>query len=301
MVSKLSAEVDLGPHVHVQVVEHPLEDVAHRQEAQHAVIHVGVDGGHAWLCHQDVACHIVVRQHHALGQAGGAGGVDDGGELGGVDGVASGIELGLLGVGTGLGHFRPMAGDLHVFKREHLLQGGAFCLDRHDLVVEFLVADKAVLGLAVGEDVLVILLRHGGVNRHVDAAGLHDAMVHDVPLATVVVADEGHLVLGLHAQSDEPSRHGVHLLHKLGGGIRDAVAGIGHGHHHVQWLCGQLVTWEIEKACGLVHGLGIERRRVDRAAGLGSKIHTTRQSRRSKSLATVLAVRRVVVVALTSA
>ena len=83
-----------------------------------------------------------------------------------------------------------MACAFHVFKGEHVHKGGALGLDRHDLVVQFFVADEAVLRFAVVEDVLVVLFRHCGIDRNVDGARLHDGVVHDVPLASVVVADE---------------------------------------------------------------------------------------------------------------
>ena len=163
-----------------------------------------------------------------------------------------------------------MARTLHVFEGEHLLEGGALRLDGHDLAVQFFVADKAVLRLAVVEDVLVVLLRHRGINGDVDGAGLHDGMVHDVPFAPVVVADQGHLFLGLKAHGNEPARHRVHFIHKLGSGVGHAVAVVGHGHHHVQRLGGQLVTREVEQAGGLGHGSKVEAP----SASLGSKIHT---------------------------
>ena len=202
IVSRLSPKW-ICAHVDVQVVEHPLKNVAHRQEAQHAVVHVGVHRRHARLGDEHVARHVVVGQHHALGKARRSRRVDDGRELGRIHRIATGFELRLLGVRAGLGDFGPVACPLHILKREHFFQGGAFGLDRHDLVVKLLAADKAVLRFAVVEDVLVILFRHRGVDRNVDGARLHDGVVHDVPLAAVVVADQGHFFLGLKPHGNE--------------------------------------------------------------------------------------------------
>ena len=249
------AKVDLGAHVHVQIVEHPLENVTHGQETQDAVIHVGIHCRHPWLSNQHVARHIVVGQHDALGKSSRARRVDDGRQLGGIDGVAPCVQLRLLRVRTCLGHLRPVPCAFHLLKGEDFFQVGTLVFDRHDFGMQFCIADKAILGATVGENVLVILFRHGGVDGHIDATCLHDAVVHDVPLATVVVADQGHFFFGLHAHGNQPPRDGVHLLHKLCGGEGDTVPVVGHGHHHVLWLVGQLITWKIEQASRLIHGV----------------------------------------------
>ena len=163
---------------------------------------------------------------------------------------------------------------LHFFKREHLFQRGAFGLDGHDLLEQLLVADEAVLRLAVVEDVLVILFRHRRVDGDVDGTHLHDGVVHDVPLAPVVVADQCHLLFGLQPHGNQSARHVVHFVDKLRGRIGYAVAVIGHGHHHVLRLVGQLVTRKIKKASGVLHGREFRAQSCIERSCLGSKIHT---------------------------
>ena len=141
--------------------------------------------------------------------------------------ASTGVEFCLLVGGACLGNFGPVARTLDLFEGEHVFKGGTLGLDFHHLVVELFTADKAVFRLTVVEDVLVILLRHGGVDRNVNRTRLHDGVVHDVPLAAVVVADERHFFLRLEPHGNEATRHRIHFFHKLGGGIRHAVAVLG--------------------------------------------------------------------------
>ena len=108
------------------------------------------------------------------------------------------------------------------------------------------------------EDVDVILRGHRRVQGHVDASGLQDAVVHEVPLAAVVVGDQRDALARLEAQGDEATAHRVHLVDELLGGIGDAVALVGHGHHGVLRRVGQLVARKIKKTGGVLHQVVVQ-------------------------------------------
>src|SRR5580704_5833598 len=63
-----------------------------KRNAQQSGAHVEAEQGA-----MDVGGHVAVRQHRALGGSGGAGGVDDGGEVVGLDGAGQGFGLGIEG------------------------------------------------------------------------------------------------------------------------------------------------------------------------------------------------------------
>lgn len=86
--------------------EHPLGHVAQRQVRQQAIALTGIEQLHAMLSGEG---EVAEALHDALGRAGGAGGVDDGGELlgtgagvvadgGGIQQVRPGVVEGALGV-----------------------------------------------------------------------------------------------------------------------------------------------------------------------------------------------------------
>ena len=91
-----------GEHL-AEVADGALGDVAEREERQEAV--VGPDG-HDPRDVVDVGGDVAVGEHHALGSPGGAGRVDDGGQVVEVDGVVAVVEhgrvLGQLVGGHGL-------------------------------------------------------------------------------------------------------------------------------------------------------------------------------------------------------
>ena len=100
---------------------------------------------------------------------------DELGEIGIFLAVDEGIEV--FQVRDALAYFLHLVHDSHALQHDHL-------------------------GVAVVEDVAVVLLADGGIDRHGDAAYLDDGHVEDVPFGTVA-ADEGHLVAGLDAEFDE--------------------------------------------------------------------------------------------------
>ena len=250
--------MDFDAAVHVEVMQHPLEDVADGEEAQHPVLLVRIEIWEAGDGVEDVLGDVAVGEHHTLRQAGGAGGVNDGGELVGVDGVPATVQLFLLGLAAAVDDLAPGGGAGHVLKRVDLLEAGDLVLDGGDLVEELLIGDEAELAFAVVQDVDVILRGHRRVQGHVNATGLQDAVVHKVPLAAVVVGDQRDALAWLEAEGDEATAHRVHLVDELLGGIRDAVALIGHGHHGVLRGVGQLVTREIKKTGGVLHQVVVQ-------------------------------------------
>ena len=92
-------------------------------------------------------------EHHAFRQAGGAGGVDDGGELVGVDGVPATVQLFLLGLTAAVDDLAPERGAGHILKRVDFLEARNLVLDGGDFVEELLIGDEAELAFAVVEDV----------------------------------------------------------------------------------------------------------------------------------------------------
>ena len=114
-------KVDVGSNVHVQVVEHALENVAHRQKAQHPVIRIGQ---HFWDP-RDALHHglgdVVVAEHDPLGRTRGTGRVNDGRQIFGLDRCHAGIEFGLLGVAARLGDGRPVVA-VAVLEHEYVFQ-----------------------------------------------------------------------------------------------------------------------------------------------------------------------------------
>ncbi len=180
-------KIDVGTDVHVQIVQHAFEDVANGKEAQYPVFLIDQDLGNPWNAVQNVLHDVLMAEHHTLRSTGGARSVYDGREVCGFYTCHATLQFALLLVASRLGDFRPVRAIGFSLKNKDALQRGDFVFDGHDFVVQFLVADRAVFALTVGEDVFIIRLGHGGVNRHVDPAGRHDSVVHDVPFTPIVV------------------------------------------------------------------------------------------------------------------
>ena len=180
-------KIDVCTDVHVQIVQHAFEDVANGKEAQYPVFFIDQDLGNPWNAVQNVLHDVLMAEHHTFGCTGGARSVNDGREICGFYTCHATLQFALLLIASCLGDFRPVCAIGFSLKNKDALQRGDLVFDRHDFVVQFLVADRAVFALAVGENVFIIRLSHGGVNRHVDPAGRHDSVVHDVPFTPIVV------------------------------------------------------------------------------------------------------------------
>ncbi|AKZ55655.1 hypothetical protein SAM23877_2606 [Streptomyces ambofaciens ATCC 23877] len=218
--------------------EHLAEDV---REGQPQVLHVvlGDQAGRG-----DRLRHVrpvVVRETHPLGAAGGAGGVDEGGEL--VLGERAHPLPDQLRVRLQTG--RTPA--LQVVEGQHpVLAGvGTGRVDHHDVgelgQLAALLPRLGELGgvlrdqdpaLGVGEDVRRLL----GVGLRVDrgrrGARAHDAEVGEDPLQPGG-GGEGHALLGLHTEFDQSGRDGVDAFGGLGPGQRlPVVRALTRGRRH---------------------------------------------------------------------
>ena len=201
---------------HAVVAEHPLEDVGERQEREALVL-----GGEAEQ--PDTGRHVrgdvAVGQHHALRVAGGARGVDEGGEV----------------VGGRLQRRRPASrGAMPVAARPRAstsskamtpgpaadssnaitcASAGRLAAHRQHLVQLGRGRDQYRDGAGVAQDVLGLLAGKGGVDRDVGAAGGETGVVGDGPLGPVLREDR-HPIAGrtsqlqqAEAQVLDPLRH----------------------------------------------------------------------------------------------
>ncbi len=194
--------------------QHLAEDVRERQPQVLDVVLGDQAGRRDRLRH---VRPVVVREADPLGPAGGAGGVDEGGEL--VLGERADPLLDQLGVLFETGG----APALQLVEGEDPVLGGvgAGRVDHHDVgevgqlgpLLPGLGQLGGVLGdqhpaLGVGEDVRRLVrvgLRVDGGRR---GAGAHDAEVGQDPLDPGG-GGQGHALLGLHAQFDQAGRDGV--------------------------------------------------------------------------------------------
>ena len=167
------------------VVHAALIHVVERQEGEHAAVgRHGVD----LLVGDEIATDVAVRQHDAFGLAGGAGGIDKGHPVVGLDGV---LEVGddgavlLTACNTGLENLQGAVIAFHwgqcvnLGLGLHLLDCGKYPLQEH------VVAHQYKLGLAMCEDMVVVIGREGGVHRHMYHAGDGKGHVDKVPFGTV--------------------------------------------------------------------------------------------------------------------
>jgi hypothetical protein len=182
-----------------------------------------------------------VRQHHALGVAGGAGGVDDGGQVIGTDppdalpetrtGVPGGAGSEDLLEGQSARRRRPL--DLH-----HVLEAGAVAAhaDQHRRVFGAVRHNHAAAGVAhLKRD---LGGGEGGVHGHVHGAQIQHREVHHVPLRAVL-RHQHHPVAPLHTEPREALGQGRRVLKQLAGREPPHLAGAVEGtvavllHRHV--------------------------------------------------------------------
>jgi hypothetical protein len=150
-----------------------------------------------------------VREHHAFGLAGGAGGVDDGAQLAGEDLRSTHAVGGYFGAARGSdqrfvaqairGYVFSGVSDDDVLQLRQLRATGQelFQLVRagHD--------DHTRTGMF--QDVRHAVRRLVEINRNSDAAGAVDGEIGGVPLGAIG-GEQGHAVAGLHSQLNQ--RHG---------------------------------------------------------------------------------------------
>ena len=132
--------------------------------------------------------NVVVGEHHALGVASGAAGVDQGGAL--VDGDASqpGLEGSVLQAVTSADHVLPADDPGRVWNAgvlDNFLQVGKVTLEAPDLVQLPLVLNHKDVALAVLQDVLAGLRPVGGVNSRGKSSRKNSRQVGNNPLGRV--------------------------------------------------------------------------------------------------------------------
>ena len=186
----------------------------------------------------DRAC---AGQHHALGGAGGAGGVKDDGGVGALADLDLGVE--------------PF-GDRRIFQRlaarlddlvdrmqvavivvaqaarlvvDHLLQLRQAVLYRHDLVDLLLVLDRGEAHLGVGQHERQFLGDRVGIDRHRNGAEHLGRHHRPIELGSVG-ADDGDGLAALEAEPVEAHRIGAHDFQQLspGPGLPDAEVLVPH-------------------------------------------------------------------------
>ena len=187
------------------------EAVGQRQEQQQAarlVEHVVED----LVTVEHGMGEVAVREHRALGLAGGAGRVDDRGHVVGLHARDGAVEL-LVGDGLDeVGH-RVQARGLEV---EHVLEPVAPVADPVEGLGVRGVPRERDHRVDVVDDAGRLLGRVGLVDRHADRADGGAGEVHDAPFVTGRGVDHHHAA-GLDAQADQPLRYLAHALLHLAG------------------------------------------------------------------------------------
>mmetsp|Transcript_11688 Transcript_11688/g.19441 ORF Transcript_11688/g.19441 Transcript_11688/m.19441 type:complete len:487 (+) Transcript_11688:473-1933(+) len=204
-----------------------LHAVGEGKVGQVTVLGGGVEGGLVDADGGNVHGREVV--HDALGTAGGARGVNDGGQL---LGIALDGRLQGLGLGDDVGPLLVLAAVVVLPGTEGEGHGGHVGADPGlHLVPRVLVelADEEELRLRMLEDVLDRVAREGGVDRDGDVASEPDGQVGDDPPAAVLGA-EGDAAALLEAEGAEVGRHPEGLVHGLlEGPVLDVGVAAAHG------------------------------------------------------------------------
>ncbi|MPM43959.1 hypothetical protein SDC9_90637 [bioreactor metagenome] len=149
----------------------PLQGVGQREEAQAAVLRPEVEGV---LHHGDLGQERPVGEHHALGRAGGAGGVDDRGEVLGAYGRAAPPDLDVR-LGGGL------LGEVLVVHHHHPVQVGQIVADLGDPVGLQERPAEHPARPGPGQDGPGLRGRGGLVDRHHDRADRLHGDIEDGP------------------------------------------------------------------------------------------------------------------------
>ena len=229
-----------GRRIGLAVGEDVIADPGHRQVGEQDVVGPEAVELVAVLRRDD---DVVVRQHHALGPAGGAGGVEHHADVGAlalgdlVEPPALGAGVGahllaaqLLDVLEGMQVGRVVVREAARLVVDDLLQLRQPIGDRDHLVDLLLVLDDRELHLGVLEHVGHLVGHRVLVDRNGDAAeALHGG--EGGIEARAVVADDGHRVAALEPELAQADGEGAHLVAQLrpGPGLPDAVVLVAHG------------------------------------------------------------------------
>ena len=237
--------------------QHHAEAVEHGHLNHHTIsggqIHAVADGF-------AVVDHVVVGQHHALGEARGAGGVLHIAHIVLVDGVGPAGDLRSLPRGHRQRVLPGQAALLAAFHGDDVAQEGEaagvqrvegivasklraqLLHDGHIVAVLVAVHHHQGVGVALAQEVFGLMHLVGGVHRHQHRADLDRGPKSDVPRGHVGGPD-GHMVAGLHAHGDEAAGKLVHVVPELAVGAGIVEGGVAEGvlvgellHHAVQHL-----------------------------------------------------------------
>ena len=241
------------------VAGHPLGDVGHRQVRDRP------EPGRVDAQQVEVALgrpdDVVVREHHALGRARGAGRVDDGGQhVGGQPGGGR-VQVDRLGVAEHRRRQEVGAGDTGgVEQHDHVLERRELVADHGEPLGVAHVLDDGDLGAAVAGQVADLLGRRRVVDGDGRGPAHHDGHVDDVELGDV--AHHQHdPVARAHAEGAEAGGGAGHPFgHLAVGDLHPGVAVLGPQRHLAGHGRDRL---EPAPGDGLALHLGIEGRCVD--------------------------------------
>ena len=201
-------------------------DPGQRQIGERDVVLVQLVEGDGIGCRLDRA---LAGQHHALGGAGGAGGVKDDGGIGALAGGDLSVEPGgdrrigerLAAFLDDLVHRMQMAvivvAKATAFVVDHLLQLGQTLHHRHDLVDLLLVLDGGEARFRVRQHEGEFVGHRVGIDRHWHRAE-HLRRHHRPIELRPIAADDGDGLAALEAEPVEPDRIRAHDLEHLGPG-----------------------------------------------------------------------------------
>ena len=146
----------------------------------------------------EIRCDVAVGEHGALGNAGGAAGVDDGGQIVRGDGVGAGIELRHALRGTGIherGHGERAGIRGRLVHEDDVLDLG-FRLDGAQLGQLRGGGDECRFGPGVAEKKGDLPGGERGVDGNGDGAGEQDGEVGDGPLGAIFGKDGDAIAVG---------------------------------------------------------------------------------------------------------
>ena len=226
----------LGTLVENEIGPAALIDMAEGQKAEGTVLRTHLKMG---IHGVDLVKEAPVAEHHALGVARRAGGIDDTGQM---PGRVGGRPCGARGIIVGCGRGRQQVAE--GLGAVPIISGGVRCVEADDMVQQPVavgkggdfgilgpIAHKKDLYAGVAHDIFGLAGRIGGINRHGNGVHRQDAEIGDGPL---------HAVLGKNAHPvPGPDVHGGEggcdapdppAEFSIGDGLPGIIRFIAHGH-----------------------------------------------------------------------